>query len=169
MIIVETMTNGYKDISLDILSLAAILCGIYVIISKNPILSVLFLIVLFTSIAIYLILIGNSFIGLSYILVYIGAVSILFLFILMLINVRISELLSDSSNSIPLGILVGLSYYYYVYNILPVGKTVSDSFYNVIYFVEKNNIFNIFYNSYNIFNNICIIICATSIQWDNSL
>ena len=169
MIIVETMTNGYKDISLDILSLAAILCGIYVIISKNPILSVLFLIVLFTSIAIYLILIGNSFIGLSYILVYIGAVSILFLFILMLINVRISELLSDSSNSIPLGILVGLSYYYYVYNILPVGKTVSDSFYNVIYFVEKNNIFNIFYNSDNIFNNSGSLSCATSIQWDNSL
>src|SRR6266480_1588688 len=168
--IVNEMTfNGYSAYNLDLLYIIAILLGILVIISKNPIVSVLFLIGLFLSISAYLILTGLSFIGLSYLLVYIGAVSILFLFILMLINVRISELLSDSSNSIPLGILVGLSYYYYVYNILPVGKAVSDSFYNVIFFVEKNNIFNIFYNSDNIFNNSGSISCATSIQWDNSL
>ena len=53
-------------------------------------------------------MLGMNFIGLSYLLVYVGAVSILFLFILMLINVRISELTSDSSNSIPLGIIIGV-------------------------------------------------------------
>jgi NADH-ubiquinone oxidoreductase chain 6 len=79
----ETYTNGYKPESLYILSLAAILCGILVIISKNPIVSVLFLIGLFSSIASYLIVLGLNFIGLSYLLVYVGAVSILFLFILM--------------------------------------------------------------------------------------
>jgi len=88
----ETYTNGYKPETLYILSLVAILCGILVIISKNPIVSVLFLIGLFSSIASYLIVLGLNFIGLSYLLVYVGAVSILFLFILMLINVRLSEL-----------------------------------------------------------------------------
>jgi NADH-ubiquinone oxidoreductase chain 6 len=88
----ETYTNGYKPETLYIFSLAAILCGILVIISKNPIVSVLFLIGLFSSIASYLIVLGLNFIGLSYLLVYVGAVSILFLFILMLINVRVSEL-----------------------------------------------------------------------------
>ena len=53
------------------------LLGILVIISKNPIVSVLFLIGLFLCISCYLILTGLNFIGLSYLLVYIGAVSIL--------------------------------------------------------------------------------------------
>src|SRR5882762_2351643 len=115
----ETFTNGYRAEILYIISLAAILFGILVIISKNPIVSVLFLIGLFLSISSYLIILGLNFIGLSYLLVYVGAVSILFLFILMLINVRISELLSNTSNSIPLAIILGISFNYSVNNILP--------------------------------------------------
>src|SRR6202161_4599271 len=115
----ESFTNGYRAEVLDIISLVAILCGILVIISKNPIVSVLFLIGLFLSISCYLIMLGLNFIGLSYLLVYIGAVSILFLFILMLINIRISELLIDTSNSIPLAIILGISFNYSVNNILP--------------------------------------------------
>ena len=115
----ETMTNGYKGDFLDIISLLAILSGILVIISKNPIVSVLFLIGLFLSIASYLIILGLNFIGLSYLLVYVGAVSILFLFILMLINVRISELLSNTSNSIPLAIFITISFNYPIYQVLP--------------------------------------------------
>ena len=115
----ETMTNGYRGDFLDIISLLAILSGILVIISKNPIVSVLFLIGLFLSIASYLIILGLNFIGLSYLLVYVGAVSILFLFILMLINVRISELLSNTSNSIPLAIFITISFNYPIYQVLP--------------------------------------------------
>ena len=92
-ILIETFTSGYKVEVLDILSLVSVLCGILVIISKNPIVSVLFLIGLFLSISTYLIIVGLNFIGLSYLLVYVGAVSILFLFILMLINVRITQIL----------------------------------------------------------------------------
>ena len=73
--IYETYTNGYKTDMLDIISLLAILCGILVIFSKNPIVSVLFLIGLFANISCYLIILGLSFIGLSYLIVYIGAVS----------------------------------------------------------------------------------------------
>ena len=115
----EIVFNGYKDIFLDFLYVAAIICGILVIITKNPIVSVLFLIGLFLSISCYLIMLGLNFIGLSYLLVYIGAVSILFLFILMLINIRISELLIDTNNSIPLAIILGISFNYSVNNILP--------------------------------------------------
>jgi NADH-ubiquinone oxidoreductase chain 6 len=118
-ILKEIIFNGYKDIFLDFLYIVAIICGILVIISKNPIVSVLFLIGLFLSISCYLIMLGLNFIGLSYLLVYIGAVSILFLFILMLINVRISELLTDTSNSIPLAIILGISFNYSVNSVLP--------------------------------------------------
>src|SRR5947208_10780774 len=113
----EMIFTGYNVYSLDLLYLIAILLGILVIISKNPIVSVLFLIGLFLCISVYLILTGLNFIGLSYLLVYIGAVSILFLFILMLINVRISELLMDNINSIPLAILVGSFFNYFVNNV----------------------------------------------------
>ena len=93
---------------LDWLSVISIILAISVIIYKNPIISILWLIGLFFTIAIYLISISMDFIGISYLLVYVGAVSILFLFILMLINIRISELLSDTKNSILLLILIVL-------------------------------------------------------------
>ena len=126
VLINETFTNGYRAGALDLLSLASILSGIFVIVSKNPIVSVLFLIGLFLSIACYLLVLGINFLGLSYLLVYVGAVSILFLFILMLINVRISELLSQTSNSLPLGLLVTVSFSYFVYQVLPPTEAAQD-------------------------------------------
>ena len=110
----EFSFNGFSVFNLNLVDILAIISGILVIITKNPILSVLFLILLFGSISGHLILSGLNFIGLSYLLVYIGAVSILFLFILMLINVRISELLTDSINSIPLAILLGIFFIFFV-------------------------------------------------------
>jgi len=98
---------------------------------------VLFLIGLFLALACYLILIGLSFIGLSYLLVYVGAVSILFLFILMLINVRVSELLSYTSNSIPLAILVGITFNQTIYPILPQNNVVYEFISDIALFVEK--------------------------------
>jgi NADH-ubiquinone oxidoreductase chain 6 len=152
LIINENFTNGYKDIFLDSFSIIAILCGIFVIISKNPIVSILFLIGLFLSISSYLILLGMNFIGLSYLLVYIGAVSILFLFILMLINIRISELLSETSNSIPLAIIIGISFNYSVYQILPYSFTafnLNNILNNYIYNNFSNYLNSLFSNSVN--------------------
>src|ERR1700712_832829 len=131
MFIVNDQTfTGYSEMALDLVYVIAILLGTFVIISKNPIISVLFLIGLFLSISCYLVLIGLNFIGLSYLLVYIGAVSILFLFILMLINVRISELLIDSINSIPLAILIGCFFNYFVNNVLPYMVMTSNLLYH---------------------------------------
>ena len=118
-LIYETFTNGlYSDI-LNIISLFVIFCGIFVIISKNPVISILFLIGLFGGISCYLIILGLSFIGLTYLIVYIGAISILFLFIVMLINVRISELQSNTSNSIPLAVIITILFNYPLFQLLP--------------------------------------------------
>ena len=81
-IINESITNGYNVEILNIIFIFAIFSAIFTIISKNPIVSVLFLIGLFMAISSNLIILGMSFIGLSYLIVYVGAVSILFLFIL---------------------------------------------------------------------------------------
>jgi NADH-ubiquinone oxidoreductase chain 6 len=146
----ETFTNGYRVEILDFLSLLAILCGVFVIISKNPIVSILFLIGLFLSISIYLIMLGLNFIGISYLLVYVGAVSILFLFILMLINIRVSELLSSTSNTIPLAIIIAISFYTPMYEILPYSIASYTS-----YTENLNTSFNdILLNNTNYFNQV---------------
>ena len=69
-------------------------------------------------------MVNLAFIGISYILVYVGAVSILFLFILMLINIRISELLSKSNNYLPLAILCVISFVYILGQNIPFNKEV---------------------------------------------
>lgn len=119
LLVNESFTTGFKPEAIYFISLTSIFSAIFVIISKNPIVSVLFLIGLFLSIACYLFVLGINFIGLSYLLVYVGAVSILFLFILMLINVRISELLSYASNTLPLALTIAVYFNYPIYDILP--------------------------------------------------
>lgn len=137
----ETYLTGTNNTYLYILSLLAIFFSIYIIISKNPILSVLFLIGLFFSISVYLITIGLHFLGLVYLIVYVGAVSILFLFILMLINVRISELLTDSNNSVILAILTILCFNYCTQDILPFSAFLYNIFntYSLTYFEDLIN------------------------------
>lgn len=109
--LIPDIESGFNPIFIYIIIGISLVSGILIITSKNPIISVLYLILLFGSISCYLILIGLKFIGISYLLVYVGAVSILFLFILMLINIRVSELISDTSNSIPLSIISIISFY----------------------------------------------------------
>jgi len=162
----EYITNGFRTELLDIIATLAVLSGILVIVCKNPILSVLFLIGLFLSIAGYLIVIGLNFIGLSYLLVYVGAVSILFIFILMLLNVRISELLGNTRNSLPLAIFIIISIYYPLYPILPYS----------IYPINTNET-NLFYNT-EVYNNSLIKLNYSEINklyfvnnnvWDGNL
>jgi len=123
----ETFTNGLNYSLLSVIEITSIICGIFVIVSKNPIVSVLFLIGLFLNISSYLMMLGINFIGLSYLLVYVGAVSILFLFILMLINVRISELITDTNNSIPLALIIGILFNITVYKLLPSNVIVGSN------------------------------------------
>ena len=170
----ESFTNGYRGELLDFISFTAILCGIFVIITKNPVVSVLFLIGLFLSISGYLIMLGINFIGLSYLLVYVGAVSILFLFILMLINVRISELVSDTSNSIPLAIIIGILFNYVVYEILPYSIVAFNSYTVNLNNTLKDLISNNYSSDYikkvfNFSNDSSEIAFVTSKIWDGNL
>jgi NADH-ubiquinone oxidoreductase chain 6 len=103
--------NEFYNIILNVLQIIIVICGIFIIINKNPIISILYLIGLFLSVSLYLIVLNITFVGISYLLVYIGAVSILFLFILMLIDIRISELHENNTNNIYLGIVISILFY----------------------------------------------------------
>ena len=171
----EIITNSLSHYSLYILSLLSILSGILVIISKNPVVSILFLIGLFLTIASYLMMLGINFIGLSYLLVYVGAVSILFLFILMLINIRISELVDNSSNSIPLAILIGVFFNISLSKVFINRVSSNLDFTNILYVksetifhLENSSIYNnIKYMWSNLFDNELSFV--TSYTWDSKL
>jgi NADH-ubiquinone oxidoreductase chain 6 len=140
-ILLDSYISGYFSNNIEIISILSITCAIFVIISKNPIISVLFLIGLFLCVSAYLMFLGLNFIALSYLLVYIGAISILFLFILMLINIRTSELQTDNNNSLALALIIGVIFYYFIYIILPfsVSKIKNNEFFNNIIDINNNN------------------------------
>ena len=161
-VIVISHLQEYTISFLDLFSILSIFCAILVIINKNPIVSVLFLICLFVLISGYLILLGMNFIGISYLLVYIGAVSILFLFILMLINIRISEIQNETNNSLPLAVLISISFYISLYEIIPfnsIEKSAYDSEFQSHIFESLKSIGS-FYDNVNY---------LVSNQWDSNL
>ena len=70
----------------------------------SPVLAVVFLIATFVLAAIYLILMGISFIGITYIILYVGAIAVLFLFVIMMLNLKDKDLIEPSSVSLNNGI-----------------------------------------------------------------
>ena len=172
----DYITNGFRIEFVDIIYLISILFGVFTIVSRNPIVSVLFLIGLFVNIAGLLILVGYNYIGLSYILVYVGAVSILFLFILMLINIRISELLSETNNDIPLAVLTVLLFYNIVEQVLPSNLTdktiisyMSESLYDLYFLIRNQNDSDAIYFWIIEYMSKQNIAYASSKSWDSSL
>ena len=107
---------------LDLLTFGTLLSGILVITSKNPVIAVVFLISTFINAAGYLIMLGIGFIGISYIIVYIGAIAVLFLFVIMIINIKLTDILETGSQytkNIPLAISIGSLFIYEIFTILP--------------------------------------------------
>jgi len=169
--LLKNITYGYSTEFLFFLTITPIILGIFIIITKNPIISVLYLILLFSSISCYLILIGVNFIGISYLLVYVGAVSILFLFILMLINIRVSELINDTNNNTPLAIVAIIIFFVPFNLLLPDKSGLNNVNESAILYTTSNNwdsnmtdtidiisIGNIMYTSYSIWLLITSII-----------
>src|SRR2546421_365060 len=95
---------------------------VFSITSKNPVISVIFLISTFVSGAGYLILIGINFVGISYIIVYVGAIAVLFLFVIMMINIKLTDILETGSQytkNLPLAIAIGSLFIFIIFSILP--------------------------------------------------
>jgi NADH-quinone oxidoreductase subunit J len=79
-----------------------------VIAARNPVHSVLFLILAFVNAAALFVLLGAEFLAMILIIVYVGAVAVLFLFVVMMLDVDFVELRQGFLNYLPVGILVGI-------------------------------------------------------------
>lgn len=113
---------------LDFVAFGAVLSGVLVITSTNPVISVLFLISVFINAAGYLLLLGVGFIGISYLIVYIGAIAILFLFVVMMLNIRLVEIVSvgtEYTKNLPLGLIVGSLFFFEILSIVPASTASS--------------------------------------------
>jgi len=82
--------------------------GVMVIAARNPVHSVLFLILAFFNSAGLFILIGAEFLAMILVIVYVGAVAVLFLFVVMMLDINFTELREGFLNYLPVGALVGL-------------------------------------------------------------
>lgn len=89
-----------------ILGFLGVCSGICVISTKNPVHSVLYLILVFVNVMGMVMILGLDFIGLIILLVYVGAVAVLFLFIVMMLNVKVVELAELRIRYMPLGLSI---------------------------------------------------------------
>jgi len=92
---------------INLLTFGILFSSIISITSNNPIISIIFLITAFVNAAGYLILLGINFIGISYIVIYVGAIAVLFLFIILMINIKLTDILDTGYNftkNLPLGL-----------------------------------------------------------------
>ena len=111
-----------KNIFIDLLAFGAIFSSVLVITSKNPVIAVIFLIAVFVNAAGYLILTGVGFIGITDIILYVGAITVLFLFVIMMINIKLTDILETGSQytkNIPLALSVGSLFLYEIFTIMP--------------------------------------------------
>ena len=85
----------------------AVAAGVLVVSARNPVHSVLFLIVAFFNVAALFILIGAEFLAMILVIVYVGAVAVLFLFVVMMLNIDFLQLRSGFVSYLPVGALIG--------------------------------------------------------------
>jgi NADH-quinone oxidoreductase subunit J len=89
-------------------AISAITGGLFTVISRQPVHSVLWLILSFISAAGLFVLLGAEFVAMLLIIVYVGAVAVLFLFVVMMLDVDFAELKAEMARYMPLALLIGL-------------------------------------------------------------
>jgi NADH-quinone oxidoreductase subunit J len=95
-------------IAFYLFAIAAVVAGFMVVIARNPVHSVLWLILAFVSSAGLFVLLGAEFVAMLLIIVYVGAVMVLFLFVVMMLDVDFAELKGELARYMPLGLLIGV-------------------------------------------------------------
>ncbi len=95
-------------LSFYLFSFVLILSALLVISAKNPVHSVLFLILAFFNAAGLFVLLGAEFVAFILAIVYVGAVAVLFLFVVMMLDISFADLRRGAMQYVPLGIIIGL-------------------------------------------------------------
>ena len=108
-----------------------------VILSNNPVQSVLFLILVYLFTASFFMLLGTEFLAILIFIIYIGAISILFLFVIMLLNLRTIELYNTFFNYLPIGSFIGLLFFLEIFYLFSFDFPLAEE----VYFFDSD-VFN---------------------------
>ena len=115
-----------------IFSIIAVISAVMVTVSKNTVQSVFFLILDFISISCLFIMIGAEFLGMMMLIVYVGAVAVLFLFVVMMLNVAQQKnqwfITKDSAKHIPVGLIISLIVFFEIIIVIGGWKYKPDLF-----------------------------------------
>src|SRR5271156_4947011 len=96
-------------IAFYVFSAILIACSAMVVLSRNPVHSGFFLILAFFNAAALFVLLGAEFLAMTLVIVYVGAVAVLFLFVVMMLDVDFTELKKGVLKYLPLGAAVGVA------------------------------------------------------------
>jgi len=99
---------GVADITFYAFSTVLVAAALLVVLARNPVHSVLWLILSFLSAAGLFVLLGAEFVAMLLIIVYVGAVAVLFLFVVMMLDVDFAELKAGMAQYMPLALLIGV-------------------------------------------------------------
>ncbi|MFQ5623403.1 MAG: NADH-quinone oxidoreductase subunit J [Paracoccaceae bacterium] len=99
---------GFAAFVFYVFSITAVASGLLVVLARNPVHSVLWLILAFISSAGLFVLMGAEFVAMLLMIVYVGAVAVLFLFVVMMLDVDFAELKGEMVRYMPLGLLIGV-------------------------------------------------------------
>jgi NADH-quinone oxidoreductase subunit J len=99
---------GFADFAFYLFAITVVTSGLFVVVAKNPVHSVLWLILAFLSSAGLFVLLGAEFVAMLMIIVYVGAVAVLFLFVVMMLDVDFAELRGELAKFVPLALLIGV-------------------------------------------------------------
>ncbi len=99
---------AFSAFAFYLFAFTAVISGVLVVIARNPVHSVLWLILAFFSAAGLFVLLGAEFVAMLMLIVYVGAVAVLFLFVVMMLDVDFAELRAGMSQYLPVGLLIGI-------------------------------------------------------------
>ncbi|ARE38563.1 NADH-ubiquinone oxidoreductase chain J [Rhodovulum sp. P5] len=98
---------SFADFAFYCFAVVTVASGLFVVLARNPVHSVLWLILAFLSSAGLFILLGAEFVAMLLVIVYVGAVAVLFLFVVMMLDVDFTELKAHMASYLPLAALIG--------------------------------------------------------------
>ena len=133
----------FENIYLFIFFSIAIIAAFFVIFSVNPVHSLLFLILVFFNISGLLLLLGFEYFALIFLIIYIGALAVLFLFIIMMLNIKIIELKESFWRYIPVGIFLSSLFIFEIFYLINFNiKVVSFNYLDYINYINWISLFN---------------------------
>jgi len=126
----------------------SIFSSFFVVLTKNPVFSVLFLILAFVNVAGFLFLFNFEFLPVSFIVIYVGAIAVLFIFVLIMLNLKHASLTKNDLYLLPFSICFGALFFFEMLYFVKFNFTLVDLSKpnSVLFLVDFLNVFSLKFN-----------------------